>query len=188
MTLEQQLWQRSGGKCELCGSEHALSTLEIAPADAGAETAILLCATCLAQIDQSQPLDANHWRCLNEAIWNPHPVVQVVAYRQLQQLDDHDWARSLAEMMYMEESTREWALQNSTSEETGPDIFDSNGNRLAEGDDVILIKDLEIKGGNFTAKRGTLVKKIHLTDNPKHIEGKINGMQIVIVAAYTKRA
>ena len=43
-------------------------------------------------------------------------------------------------------------------------------------------------GAGFTAKRGTLVKGIRLTNNPLHIEGKVNGVQIVLVAAYLKKA
>ena len=58
---------------------------------------------------------------------------------------------------------------------------------MAEGDSVTLIKDLDVKGGGFTAKRGTLVKNISLTNNPKHIEGKVNGIQIVLVAAFLKK-
>ena len=65
---------------------------------------------------------------------------------------------------------------------------DSNGTILTEGDTVTLIKDLEVKGAGFTAKRGTIVKNIHLTDDAKFIEGKINGTQIVLVAEYMKKS
>ena len=47
---------------------------------------------------------------------------------------------------------------------------------------------LDVKGGGFTAKRGTLVRNISLTNNPKHIKGKVNGIQIVLVAAFLKKA
>ena len=67
-------------------------------------------------------------------------------------------------------------------------VRDAAGTPLADGDAVTLIKDLEVKGGGFTAKRGTLVKGIRLTNNPLHIEGKVNGVQIVLVAAYLKKA
>ena len=65
---------------------------------------------------------------------------------------------------------------------------DSNGATLADGDSVTLIKDLNVKGGGFTAKRGTLVKGIRLTDNPLHIEGRVNKQTIVLVTAYLKKA
>ena len=53
---------------------------------------------------------------------------------------------------------------------------------------MTLIKDLVVKGGGFTAKRGTLVKNIALTSNPKHVEGRVNGTVIVLVAAFLKKA
>jgi len=59
---------------------------------------------------------------------------------------------------------------------------------LQAGDNVTLIKDLDVKGANFTAKRGTMVRGIGLTDNPEHIEGRVNGTRIVIISAYTKKA
>ena len=65
---------------------------------------------------------------------------------------------------------------------------DSNGTQLNDGDAVTLIKDLKVKGTSVTLKRGTLVKGIRLTNNPLHIEGKVNGVQIVLVAAYLKKA
>ena len=64
---------------------------------------------------------------------------------------------------------------------------DSNGLPLADGDSVTLIKDLEVKGAGFTAKRGTMVKNISLTSNPEHVEGKVNGIRIVLVAKYLKK-
>ncbi|MGL5800184.1 MAG: PhnA domain-containing protein, partial [Plesiomonas sp.] len=57
-----------------------------------------------------------------------------------------------------------------------------------DGDSVTLIKDLVVKGANFTAKRGTMVKNITLTSNPEHIEGRVNGVHIVLVAAFLKKA
>ena len=50
-----------------------------------------------------------------------------------------------------------------------------------------LIKDLDVKGAGFTAKRGTLVKNIKLTENPEHIEGRVNGIGIVLVSKFMKK-
>lgn len=66
--------------------------------------------------------------------------------------------------------------------------LDSNGNVLNAGDSVTLIKDLIVKGGGFSASRGTLVKNLVLTSNPKHVEGRVNGTIIVLVAAFLKKA
>jgi protein PhnA len=52
-----------------------------------------------------------------------------------------------------------------------------------------LIKDLNVKGANFTAKLGTAVKGIsQVANNSEHIEGKVNGQQIVILTKFYKKA
>jgi protein PhnA len=54
---------------------------------------------------------------------------------------------------------------------------------------VVLIKDLKVAGGGFTAKRGTPVRNIRLVaDNAGHIEGKVNGQTIVILTEFTKKS
>lgn len=50
------------------------------------------------------------------------------------------------------------------------DVRDSNGNALADGDSVMVIKDLKVKGSSVTLKRGTVVKNIRLTDDAEAIE------------------
>jgi len=66
---------------------------------------------------------------------------------------------------------------------------DSNGVALAAGDTVVIIKDLNVKGTSFTAKRGTAVRGISLVaDNPAHIEGRVNGQQIVILTQFVKKS
>jgi protein PhnA len=75
------------------------------------------------------------------------------------------------------------------SEEDRVKHLDANGVELQTGDNVVLIKDLNVKGGGFTAKRGTAVRRISLVeDNPEHIEGKVDGQQIVIIAKYVKKS
>ena len=52
-----------------------------------------------------------------------------------------------------------------------------------------MIKDLDVKGTSFTAKRGTAVRGISLVaDNPEQIEGRVNGTQIIILTKYVKKA
>lgn len=50
------------------------------------------------------------------------------------------------------------------------EVRDSNGNPLADGDSVTVIKDLKVKGTSVTLKRGTLIKNIRLTNKPSEIE------------------
>ncbi|RUM91957.1 MAG: PhnA domain protein [Thiomicrospira sp.] len=189
MTIEQSLLDRSGSKCELCGSEEQLSTYEVPPSDGSTDQTIVVCQTCKNQIEEPSTMDANHWRCLNDSMWSPVPAVQVMAYRLLNALRAEGWPQDLLDMMYLEDETKAWAEAGMPDEDEETIIHkDSNGTILQEGDDVTLIKDLDVKGAGFTAKRGTLVKNIHLTDNPLHIEGKVNGTQIVLVAAFLKKA
>ncbi len=187
MSIQQILINRSNHQCELCGSTENLDVLNIG--DGSAEQSLYTCDICRTQISNPKELDANHWRCLNDSMWSETPAVQVMSYRLLQALGNQE----LLEMMYLEEEIKAWAdsekLNANETDETGAVVHrDSNGTILSEGDTVTLIKDLDVKGAGFTAKRGTIVKNIHLTDDAKFIEGKINGTQIVLVAAYMKKS
>ncbi len=68
------------------------------------------------------------------------------------------------------------------------DVKDSNGNMLADGDTVTLIKDLKVKGSSLTLKRGTVVKKIKLTDEPDEVDCRINGSSIVLRTEFLKKS
>jgi protein PhnA len=176
--------------CELCQSTETLSQYQVPPKPSK-ENELTLCSTCLSQIQDPASIDVNHWRCLNESMWSEREPVQVMSYRMLATLKAESWARDLLEQMYLDDSLKEYALSGVPSEEdanSDAPTLDSNGTPLAEGDSITLIKDLDVKGAGFTAKRGTLVKNIKLTNNPKHIEGRVNGIQIVLVAAYLKKS
>jgi protein PhnA len=189
MSVEQELLQRSGNRCELCGAENDLSVYEVAPGEGSAEQSVLVCGTCKSQIEDPETLDANHWRCLNDSMWSEQTAVQVMAYRLLSAMRGEGWTQDLLDMMYLEDDVKAWAEAGMPGEEENAVVQkDSNGTVLQAGDTVTLIKDLDVKGGGFTAKRGTVVKNIHLTDDEKFIEGKINGSTIVIVAAFTKKS
>jgi protein PhnA len=47
---------------------------------------------------------------------------------------------------------------------------DASGTVLADGDSVVLVKDLKVKGAGQTLKQGTVIKSIRLTDNPEEID------------------
>jgi len=66
-------------------------------------------------------------------------------------------------------------------------VKDSNGNQLNDGDSVLLIKSLKVKGGNITLKQGTLIKKIRLTDNDEEVDCKVDGMSIVLKTCFLKK-
>jgi len=191
MTLEVTLFQRADAKCELCGADNDLAAHTVQPVDqVDADHSVLLCPVCKSQVEETADIEVNHWRCLNDSMWSQLPAVQVTAWRMLNRLSDEAWARDLLDMMYMEDDVRTWAeagLATDDEEEQTP-CKDSNGNILSEGDTVTLIKDLDVKGGGFTAKRGTAVRNIHLTDNPEHIEGRVNGTSIVLLTCFLKKA
>ncbi len=193
MNTEQKLLARSESKCEMCGATETLSTFEVPPdSDGSAEKSVLLCETCRTQIKDSRKIDAHHWRCLNESMWSQVPAVQVLAWRMLHQLSAESWSRELLEMLYLEEETLAWAQATgvSSSDEGEQTIhFDSNGAPLATGDTVTLTKDLNVKGANFTAKRGTAVRGISVVPNtPEQIEGRVNGQHIVILTKFVKKS
>lgn len=69
------------------------------------------------------------------------------------------------------------------------DVKDSNGNLLAEGDTVTLIKDLKVKGSSETLKRGTVIKNIRLTSDEEEIEGRTDKVKgLVLKTCFVKKA
>lgn len=188
MGVKEQLLQRSGGVCELCGATENLSVYEVAPSDGSAEESILICATCLEQIEDTGKTDPNHWRCLGESMWSIEPAVQAVSYRMLTMLGSEGWAQDLLGTLYLEPDVQAWADALAGASDEGAPTRDSNGTILAAGDSVTIIKDLEVKGAGFTAKRGTVVKNISLTGNPEQIEGRVGGVQIVLLSKFLKKA
>lgn len=60
-------------------------------------------------------------------------------------------------------------------------VRDSNGTALADGDTVLVIKDLKVKGTSITLKRGTVIKNIKLGDGDEAVEGnsdKVKGLRL----------
>ncbi|MFV0559062.1 MAG: zinc ribbon domain-containing protein YjdM [Enterococcus sp.] len=72
------------------------------------------------------------------------------------------------------ECGHEWN-EASAEEETGLVVKDSNGNLLADGDSVTVIKDLKVKGASNPIKQGTKVKNIRLVEGDHDIDCKVDG-------------
>lgn len=191
MKTEDVLHQRSGNTCELCKSTQNLSVYEVPPEDqANADNSILVCDTCLAQIEKKVELNNQHWSCLTESMWSEVPAVQVVAWRMLNRLRNESWAADNLDMMYLDEENLAWAKATGDHENDGSvDLHrDCNGAQLLAGDTVVLIKSLDVKGSTLNAKLGTVVKNIRLVpDNTEQIEGKIEGQTIVILTKYVRK-
>ena len=61
------------------------------------------------------------------------------------------------------------------------EVRDSNGTLLNEGDSVLVIKDLKVKGTSITLKRGTVIKNIRLREGDEAVEGnsdKVKGLML----------
>ena len=192
MTTESILHTRSESSCELCSATENLSVYEVPPeSNGGADQCILICEACNDQIENPEKIDVNHWRCLNDSMWSQIPAVQVIAWRMLTRLSTEGWPQDLLDMLYLDEETLAWAQATGEGKSDDDTIkhLDSNGAQLESGDTVTLIKDLNVKGANFTAKRGTAVRGISLvSDNPEQIEGKVNGQQVVILTKFVKKS
>lgn len=189
MSLENDLKARSNSQCELCTSHEDLLIYNVPPlGNVTKDNSILICSNCNTQLNDFNKIDVNHWRCLNDSMWSEVAAVQVVAYRMLHRLRGEGWPQDLLDMMYLDEDNLSWAKDGIEDEDAIKHV-DSNGVVLSAGDTVVLIKDLNVKGAGFTAKRGTAVRGISLDhENANHIEGKVNGQQIVILTQYVKKS
>lgn len=84
----------------------------------------------------------------------------------------------------------EWPVAAETAGEGARVVRDSNGNVLASGDTVVVIKDLKVKGSSIPLKQGTVIRNIRLVeDDAEHIEGnsdKIKGL--VLKTCFLRKA
>lgn len=191
MSIESELKARSNNSCELCAASENLASFFVAPkAGEQAEDCVYVCSACQSQMAADANLDVQYWRCLNDSMWSQTPAVQVLAWRMLNRLSAESWAQQALAMLYLDEATLAWAQAGSAQTDEDTIVHrDSNGAVLQAGDTVTLIKDLVVKGANFTAKRGTAVRNISLVqDNSEHIEGRVNDQHIVILTQFVKKS
>jgi protein PhnA len=84
----------------------------------------------------------------------------------------------------------EWLVSDESTAEVARTVRDSNGNLLADGDTVVVIKDLKVKGSSIPLKQGAVIKHIRLVDGDvEHIEGnsdKIKGL--VLKTCFLRKA
>lgn len=74
----------------------------------------------------------------------------------------HEWSSSVVEEVVKEEKEKIYT--------------DAHGTQLKDGDDIIVIKDLKIKGSSDVVKQGTKVKNIKLVDSDHDIDCKVDGI------------
>lgn len=84
----------------------------------------------------------------------------------------------------------EWpqAAAATTDDEDDAVVKDCNGQRLQDGDAVVLIKDLKVKGSSTVLKQGTKVKSIRLVGGDHEVDCKMDGGSFMLKACYLKKA
>jgi protein PhnA len=86
-----------------------------------------------------------------------------------------------------DEDSGEWVpaseLAQKQATENQVEVRDAVGNLLADGDQVMLIKDLTVKGAGQTLRRGTLIKSIRLTGDSQEIDCKYEGIKGLVLRA-----
>ena len=170
--------------CELCASEDGVEVIELPVSDGSDEQSVYVCANCKGQIE-SGDLDEAHFNCLNDAMWSETPAVKVMSYILWNTLGRQD----MVDMMYLEEDERNLAEQAVNAAANKLVYRDSNGVELHTGDSIVILKDLEVKGAGFTAKRGTTVTRIGLAPGDAgHVEGRVNRTKIFIKTEFIKKA
>ncbi len=193
MSIEREVKKRAEEKCELCGQGEHLEIYVVPKTPEyieGVDSAVLACKKCISQFDDEENRDQNHWRCLNDSMWSPAVPVQIMSWRMLHRLKLFGWSQDLLDMMYLDDQQLEWAAAEGDAEDKTDAIVhrDVNGVILQAGDNVVLIKDLKVKGSSLVAKQGTAVRRISLDrENAEFIEGKVGPTQIVIITKYVKK-
>ena len=84
----------------------------------------------------------------------------------------------------------EWPVTTEAAQEGGTVVRDSNGNVLSNGDTVVVIKDLKVKGSSIPLKQGTVIRNIRLVeDDPDHIEGHSDKIRdLVLKTCFLRKA
>ena len=93
--------------------------------------------------------------------------------------DDYVYDEDSGEWM----SAADLAAKQAAAGDDAVVVRDSVGNILADGDQVTLIKDLDVKGAGQTLKRGTLIKSIRLTGDDQEIDCKFDGIKGLVLRA-----
>ncbi len=91
--------------------------------------------------------------------------------------DDYVYDDQSGEWMLASELQAKQALADKV------EVRDAVGNILSDGDQVTLIKDLDVKGAGQTLRRGTLIKSIRLTGDAQEIDCKYDGIKGLVLRA-----
>src|SRR5512137_1803215 len=83
----------------------------------------------------------------------------------------------------------EWPMNDASAADDGDSavVKDANGNVLNDGDSVVLIKDLKVKGSSITLKQGTKVKSIRLVGGDHEVDCKMDAGNFMLKACFLKK-
>lgn len=81
----------------------------------------------------------------------------------------------------------EWQPGADTNPNAVLEVKDSNGNVLADGDSIILIKDLKLKGSSIVIKKGSKAKNIRLVEGDHEIDCKVDDIKVMLKASFVKK-
>ncbi|AHF04286.1 alkylphosphonate utilization protein [Marichromatium gracile] len=93
-------------------------------------------------------------------------------------------------MLYIcPDCAHEWSMhEEETEEQAEAGVRDANGNLLADGDTVVVIKDLKVKGSSSPLKVGTKIKNIRLVDGDHEVDCKTDLGNLMLKACYLRKA
>ena len=186
--IERKLKDRSDSKCEISCAQLDLVVYTLPPfSEESLPHSVLLAKHLKDQVENPETMNPNDWRSLSDSMWNENLPVQILSWRMLARLKNID----TLEMMYLDEEALNWAKATGEGEVEDENKIihkDSNGAILKDGDSVVLIKDLDVKGATFTAKRGAAVHNIKVVwDDANLIEGRVENQHIYILTQYVKK-
>jgi protein PhnA len=191
MSINNALQTRCNNACELCSEQDEnIQAYAVPPKNNDSiDNEVALCTNCITPIQSSNYKDTNYWRCLTGSIWSEVPAVQALSYKILNKLKAEEWASEALESVVLDEAILNWANAEDEMEASKVIHKDAYGVVLASGDTIILTQNLNVKGANFIAPKGTIVRKIKLVaDNAEQIEGKIEGDVIVILTKFVRKS
>ena len=186
--LPSSIDHRAQGACEVCHDKGVtLVAYEVSHAPTPDLGLTALCHTCEGQLSGRLTVEPKHWYCLQESIWSEVAAVQVLSYRQLHALKAETWAGDVLANAYLEDELMQWAEATLKADAEDAIHRDMNGTQLHQGDSITLTRSLDVKGTNFTVKRGETVKNIRLSDDVGWVDAKVNGVEIFIKTCFVKR-
>jgi protein PhnA len=81
----------------------------------------------------------------------------------------------------------EWPAQAAAADTVEAVVKDANGNVLADGDSVVLIKDLKVKGSSITLKQGSKVKSIRIVGGDHEVDCRMEAGSFMLKACYLRK-